>query len=85
MYPSSMPVVTIFSLLGLGMMWRNWRSILIRLLSEHSRVGISDVHLSGGVTLHKPKFPLYQMAKMAKQAENAAKANEEQGNRQREK
>ena len=35
-----------------------------------------DVHLSGGMTLHKPKFPLYQMAKMAKQAENAAKANE---------
>ena len=36
----------------------------------------SDVHLSGGVTLHKPKFPLYQMAKMAKQAEDAAKTNE---------
>ena len=35
-----------------------------------------DVHLSGGVTLHKPKFPLYQMARMAKQAEAAAKANE---------
>lgn len=35
-----------------------------------------DVHLSGGVTLHKPKFPLYQMADMAKQAENTAKANE---------
>ena len=35
-----------------------------------------DVHLSGGVTLHKPKFPLYQMAKMAKQAEDAAKHNE---------
>ena len=35
-----------------------------------------DVHLSGGVTLHKPKFPLYQMAKMAKQAEDTAKANE---------
>ena len=35
-----------------------------------------DVHLSGGVTLHKPKFPLYQMARMAKQAEEAAKHNE---------
>ena len=35
-----------------------------------------DVHLSGGVTLHKPKFPLYQMANMAKQAEDAAKHNE---------
>ena len=36
-----------------------------------------DVHLSGGVTLHKPKFPLYQMARMAKQAEDAAKANKD--------
>lgn len=36
-----------------------------------------DVHLSGGVTLHKPKFPLYQMARMAKQAENTAKENED--------
>lgn len=35
-----------------------------------------DVHLSGGVTLHKPKFPLYQMARLAKQAEEIAKANE---------
>ena len=35
-----------------------------------------DVHLSGGVTLHKPKFPLYQMAHMAKQAEDIAKENE---------
>ena len=35
-----------------------------------------DVHLSGGVTLHKPKFPLYQMADMTKQAEETAKANE---------
>ena len=35
-----------------------------------------DVHLSGGVTLHKPKFPLYQMARIAKQAEEIAKANE---------
>ena len=34
-----------------------------------------DIHLSGGVTLHKPKFPLYQMARIAKQAEEAAKAN----------
>lgn len=34
------------------------------------------VHLSGGVTLHKPKFPLYQIARMAKQAEDAAKNNE---------
>ena len=32
-----------------------------------------DVHLSAGVTLHKPKFPLYQMARMSKQAEEAAK------------
>ena len=32
-----------------------------------------NVHLSGGVTLHKPKFPLYQMARIAKQAEGAAK------------
>lgn len=37
-----------------------------------------NVHLSGGVTLHKPKFPLYQMARMAKQAEGAAKVNERQ-------
>lgn len=36
----------------------------------------ANVHLSGGLTLHKPKFPLYQMANMAKQAEHAAKANE---------
>ena len=35
-----------------------------------------DVHLSAGVTLHKPKFPLYQMARMSKRAEEAAKANE---------
>ena len=35
----------------------------------------SNVHLSGGITLHKPKFPLYQMARMAKQAEETAKAN----------
>ena len=35
-----------------------------------------EVHLSAGVTLHKPKFPLYQMAKTAKDAERAAKANE---------
>lgn len=35
-----------------------------------------DIHLSGGMTLHKPKFPLYQMANMAKRAENAAKTNE---------
>lgn len=35
-----------------------------------------NVHLSGGVTLHKPKFPLYQMARTAKDAEGAAKANE---------
>ena len=34
-----------------------------------------NVHLSGGVTLHKPKFPLYQMAQMAKNAEKVAKAN----------
>lgn len=34
-----------------------------------------EVHLSGGITLHKPKFPLYQMAHMAKQAEEAAKKN----------
>ena len=39
-----------------------------------------DVHLSGGVTLHKPKFPLYQMAQMAKQAENAAKYNKTRKN-----
>ena len=39
-----------------------------------------DVHLSGGVTLHKPKFPLYQMARMAKQAEAAAKHNETRKN-----
>ena len=35
----------------------------------------AGVHLSAGLTLHKPKFPLYQMANMAKQAEVAAKAN----------
>lgn len=35
-----------------------------------------EVHLSAGVTLHKPKFPLYQMAQIAKQAEKAAKENE---------
>ena len=37
-----------------------------------------DVHLSGGVTLHKPKFPRYQMARISKQAEEAAKRNENQ-------
>ena len=36
-----------------------------------------NVHLSGGVTLHKPKFPLYQMARIAKQAEETAKANKQ--------
>ena len=35
-----------------------------------------DVHLSAGVTLHKPKFPLYQMARMAKDAEEVAKVND---------
>ena len=39
-----------------------------------------DVHLSSGVTLHKPKFPLYQMAHMAKRSEDAAKRNERQMN-----
>ena len=34
------------------------------------------VHLSAGVTLNKPKFPLYQMARTAKEAEEVAKANE---------
>ena len=33
----------------------------------------SDVNLSAGVTLHKPKFPLYQMARISKRAEEAAK------------
>ncbi len=32
-----------------------------------------DVNLSAGVTLHKPKFPLYQMARISKQAEVTAK------------
>lgn len=32
-----------------------------------------DVHLSAGVTLHKPKFPLYQIARISKRAEEAAK------------
>ena len=43
------------------------------------------VHLSAGVTLHKPKFPLYQMARLAKDAEEIAKANEwrEGGNRRK--
>ena len=36
----------------------------------------SKVHLSAGVTLNKPKFPLYQMARTAKDAEEVAKANE---------
>lgn len=36
----------------------------------------SEVTLSAGVTLHKPKFPLYQMARIAKEAEEVAKANE---------
>ena len=36
----------------------------------------SEVTLSAGVTLHKPKFPLYQMARIADDAEKAAKANE---------
>ena len=35
-----------------------------------------EVHLSAGVTLHKPKFPLYQMARTAEDAEKAAKENE---------
>ena len=34
-----------------------------------------EVHISAGVTLHKPKFPLYQMAQMAKEAEEVAKEN----------
>lgn len=34
-----------------------------------------DVNLSAGVTLHKPKFPLYQMARIAAEAEHNAKAN----------
>ena len=34
-----------------------------------------DVNLSAGVTLHKPKFPLYQMARIAAEAEHTAKAN----------
>ena len=38
------------------------------------------VHLSSGVTLHKPKFPLYQMARISKRAEEAAKANERKKN-----
>ena len=33
-------------------------------------------HLSAGVTLHKPKFPLYQVARISKRAEETAKANE---------
>ena len=37
-----------------------------------------NVHLSGGVTLHKPKFPLYQMANMAKNAEKVAKAKDKE-------
>lgn len=37
-----------------------------------------DVHLSAGVTLHKPKFPLYQMARISKQAEESAKRSEDQ-------
>lgn len=35
-----------------------------------------EVTLSAGVTLNKPKFPLYQMARTAKDAEEVAKANE---------
>ena len=31
--------------------------------------------LSAGLTLHKAKFPVYQMARMSKQAENEAKGN----------
>ena len=34
------------------------------------------VTLSAGVTLNKPKYPLYQMARTAKDAEAVAKANE---------
>ena len=34
-----------------------------------------DINLSAGVTLHKPKFPLYQMARIAAEAEHTAKAN----------
>ena len=35
-----------------------------------------EVTLSAGVTLNKPKYPLYQMARTAKDAEGTAKANE---------
>lgn len=35
-----------------------------------------EVTLSAGVTLNKPKYPLYQMARTAKDAEEVAKANE---------
>ena len=43
------------------------------------------VHLSAGVTLHKPKFPLYQMARTAKDAEGAAKVNKWGKSRQKKK
>ncbi len=34
-----------------------------------------DVTLSAGVTLHNPKFPIYQMARLSEEAEKAAKEN----------
>lgn len=38
--------------------------------------GGDKVTLSGGMTIHKPKFPLYQMAEFSKRAEAKAKSNE---------
>ena len=37
--------------------------------------GGDNVTLSGGMTVHKPKFPLYQMAELSKRAEARAKDN----------
>jgi len=37
--------------------------------------GNLDIGMSGGVTLHQPNFPLYQMAKLSGEAEEEAKAN----------
>ncbi len=39
-------------------------------------IGGDNVTLSGGMTIHKPKFPLYQMAELSKKAEGRAKNNE---------
>ena len=44
--------------------------------------GNPDVTLSAGVTLHKPNFPVYQIAELSKKAEDHAKSHEYRENNQ---